>query len=87
MRRNSDSLPDEGASPVDVARESITDHGGHGEKRYSSRQCRSCHAESLQRSHTPWYLRPFRWVPGLRPRAYRCDQCKKRMIVWRREAD
>ena len=52
-------------------------------RRYSHTLCPSCRKETLERRKLAWYLRPLRRVPGLSPRFYVCDNCHRKIILWR----
>jgi len=45
--------------------------------------CPKCSKGELERVRTPRVLRLMRAVPGLHPRAYRCDFCMRTHVEWR----
>ncbi|GEM_PF-5195241 len=84
MSEMSDPGPEGNPDPVEKARADIK---RRARRRYSHHLCPKCGSEALQRKHLPRHIRPLRLIPGMRPRAYRCDQCGAVTILWRTERD
>ncbi len=48
----------------------------------SEMDCPRCSEPDMERVPLPGWLRPFRFIPGLWPTAYRCGRCEKRVTTW-----
>jgi predicted RNA-binding Zn-ribbon protein involved in translation (DUF1610 family) len=73
-----DPTPSELGTPVDESRDVRKKR-----TRFSRQACPKCHSATLERRHLPMLLRPFRIVPGLKPRSYRCQSCRKTITMWK----